>query len=214
MSEPITAAAFGKAYEVADKMGLLKKLWTRLLGDSNAAAQQLSVALIEVRRTFDSLRDTLLEISYLGVPGQNLVDVRRAMDRLESGKLFEEVIRAKGSCGKIGNIYDQHLKAWFKDILSPTEQVQLQELFNNLRDSDGWAIGAMEHLIQNAKPVVQEIRGLFENGKESEAHGKVQAFLQEFRPTIDKLSETVSFMLQQEVQFIRQGCLTSTTVAQ
>jgi hypothetical protein len=208
MYELTTNAAFGKAYEMAKEMGLLKKLWAKLLGDPNAAAQQLAIALFEVRRTFDSLRNALLEISHLGVPGQNLVDIRRALDRIESGQLFEEVIRAKGSCGKIGNIYDQHLQAWFKEILVPTDQDRLREDFNTLRDSDRWAIDAMEHLIEDAKPLAREIRVLFDNGKEAEAHRAVKAFLQEFLPIRDKLSATISHMLALEAKFIQERRLT------
>ncbi len=208
MLDPATGALLGKAYDVADKVGLLKQLWTKLFGDKNAAAQQLAVALIEVRRTLNSLRDTLLEISYLGMPGQEPVDVQRALDRFRSGKLFENVIRGRGSCEKITHIYDQHLAAWFHDLLDPTEQDQLRELFNNLRSSDGWAVGAMERLLEDAKPMVDNISALLKDGKESEAQGAVKAFMQDYQPTIDKLSETMSFMLDQEVKFIRQGRLT------
>lgn len=95
MLDPLTQAALGKAFDAADKVGLLKKLWAKLAGDPNTAAQHLGVALVEVRRTLGALRDTLLEISYLGVEGQDPVDVRRALDRLESGELYEEVSGVK-----------------------------------------------------------------------------------------------------------------------
>jgi hypothetical protein len=189
-------------------VGLLKKVWAKLFGDPNTAAQQPAIALVEVRRTLGSLRETVLEISYLGVPGQDLADVRKALDRLESGQLFEEVIRAKGSCHKIGHIYDRHLQAWFKSLLDRGTQDQLQTLFNELRNSDGWAVDAMERVVNDAKPVAQKIRVLFDEKKEAEAHATVRAFSQGFRPQLEKLSEAMSFMLSLEAEFIRKGRLT------
>jgi hypothetical protein len=211
MPEPATAtlAAFGKALDVAEKLGLFQKLWATLLGDPSTAARQLEVALVEVRRTFGSLRDTLLEISYLGVPGQEIIDVRRALDRLKSGELYQDVIRAKGSCHKIGNIYDNHLVALFRDhVIDPVEQAKLHGLFEDLRDSDGWAVDAMECLLVDANPMVPIISKLVESGEGLEAQEEVERFLQAFQPTLDKLSETMTIMLSLETEFIRRKRLT------
>lgn len=174
--DPVLSAALGKASDVADSLGLWQKLLAKLLGDPNTAAVQLAVALREVRMTLSSLREAILEVSYLGVAGQDPVDVRRALDRIETGTLYEEVIRAKGSCGKIGNIYDRHLKAWFKRLLKPKENAALEKLFDDLRDSDGWAVDALERLVIDAKPVAGEIRGLLESGDKVGARKRVVTF--------------------------------------
>jgi hypothetical protein len=210
MPEPATGttAALGKALDVAKELGLLQRLKAKLIGDPNAAAQHLTMALTEVRRTLSALRDTLLEVSYLGVPGQDLVDVRRALDRIESGRLYEEVIHAKGRCSMIANIYDRHLQAWFKTLLDPQEQQQVHTLFNDLRDSDGWAIAAMEGVLNDAKPLSKRIRVLFEEKKKTEAHQLARDLVTKFRPTIDKLSETIAFMLNLEAEFIQRRGLT------
>jgi hypothetical protein len=210
MLDPVTQAALGTAFDAADKVGLLRKLWAKLVGDPNTAAQHLGVALFEVRRTLGALRDTLFEISYLGVEGQDPVDVRRALDRIEAGELYEEVIRAKGSCHKIGNIYDQHLATWFGSLgLETATQDQLRLLFNDLRDSDGWAVDAMERFLNAIKPIAPGIRRLLETHQTAAARKEIEAAVGTFRPRLEALSETMAFMIGLEGEFMRRGRLTS-----
>jgi hypothetical protein len=201
-------AALGKAMEVVGELGLWQKVLAKLIGEPDQAAQHLAVALAEVRKTLGSLRETIMEISYLGVPGQDPVDVRRALDRIELGQLYEEVIRAKGSCRKIGNIYDRHLKAWFPRLLKPHEADGIARLFNDLRNSDGWAIDALERILQEAKPLATEIRTLLASGDQPMARKRITAFTHEMRPAIEKLSAVIAFMLQVEAEFVRQQRLT------
>jgi hypothetical protein len=203
MLDPLSAAAIKSALDVSGKLGLWGKLLQKLLGDPNKAAQQLAVALWEVRKTLSSLRDTILEVSYLEVEGQEEVDVRRALDHIESGALFEEIIKGKGSCTKIGNIYDNHLKAWFKKVLKPEEDEQLRFLFNDLRDSDGWAVDALERILSDAQPLAKEVRQLMEARKMAQARQKVTEFVDEYRPVLSKVSEIVVFMLDLEVTFLK-----------
>jgi hypothetical protein len=197
------AAALGKAEAIADRIGLWQKLLDKLVGNTELAATHLGGALGEVRKTFGSLRDTILEVSYLGVSGQDPVDVRRALDRIETGQLHEQVISAKGSCHKIGNIYDRHLKAWFKKVVKPDEDVELRKLFDELRNSDGWAVDACERLLLDAKPLAREIRQLLDAGNEDQARQRVLEFTATCRHTLDKLSATMVSMLELEATFLR-----------
>lgn len=202
--DPASAAAIKSAMDVSAELGLWKKLWKSLLGDPDAAAKQLAVALWEVRKTLSSLRDTILEVSYLGVEGQAEVDIRRALDRIESGALFEEVIRGKGSCTKIGHIYDKHLKAWFRRELKPEQDKRLKVLFSDLRNSDGWAVGALENILRDAKPVAKEVRELLDARKMAQARKKANKFVDDYRPVLEKISKVVVFMLDLEVTFIEK----------
>ncbi len=208
MIDPGLGTALGKASAVAEKLGLWQKLLAKLIGDPDLAATHLAVSLTEVRKTLGMLRDTILEISYLGVPGQDTVDVRRALDRIESGQLYEEVIRAKGRCHKIGNIYDRHLKAWLKRILKPDEAKEVEVLFTALRDSDGWAVDALEHLLQKAKPLAVEIRKLLDNHQDAEAQRCAIAFADDLRESLQTLSATLAVMNELEAKFILQHRLT------
>ena len=202
MPDPLLSSALGKAAAAAEKLGLFQKLLSKLLGDPSLAAQQLGVALTEVRRTLGSLRETMLEIRNLGVRGQDPDDVRRALRRIESGELYEEVIRAKGSCHKIGNIYDRYLDAWFTKVLKPDEASELRVLFTALRNSDGWAVDAQERLLREAKPLVTEISALLNAGGEDAAIRRVKAFSASFAPTLERLSATMAVMLELEANFI------------
>jgi chemotaxis protein histidine kinase CheA len=208
MIDPGLSAAVGKAADVADKLGIFQKLFAKLIGDPNTAARQLNLALFEIRKTMGSLRDTILEITYLGVPDQDVDDVRRALDRIQGGELFADVIRAKGSCHKICNIYHRHLKAWFKDVVFPDEAESLRLLFEELCDSDGWAVQAAEVVLQQAKPLVEKIRGLLQKGKLGDAQKTVAEFEEDLRPQLKKIQAAIEEMFKLENQFIEQKRLT------
>ena len=202
--DPLTTAALGKVVDVADKVGLLQKLFAKVIGNPDLAVQQLAVVVGEVRRTLGSLRDTILEIGYLGVPGQESIDVQRALNRIESDELLLDVIRSKGSCMKIGHIYDNHLNAWFPSFLGNDEQKKLEELFKDLSDSDGWANEAAEKLLLDAKPFATEVRQLLDKGDEAGARKRVGEFMTALRPTLEKLSMPIAAMLDLERQFIEK----------
>jgi hypothetical protein len=90
------AAAVNKAVEVANKLGIFEKLFAKLIGDPDTAARQLNLALFEIRKTMGSLRDTILEITYLGVSDQDVDDVRRALDRVEGGNFSATSFAPRG----------------------------------------------------------------------------------------------------------------------
>lgn len=208
MSALATFGVLDKALDVAGKLDLWHKVQAKLLGDPGLAAKNLAFAIREVRKTFTSLRDTILEITYLGVPGQEDVDVRRSIDRIELGQLGEGIVGAKGDCGRIKNIYDNHLDAWFNRLLNRDEAAELKELFDDLSNSDGWVIRALEELVYNAKPLVREIRGLLDAGKKAEAQQRAEAFGASLRPRLESLSRTVQSMLELEVKLIQGQRLT------
>jgi hypothetical protein len=212
MIDPVVGKALGTVTDVADKLGAFRWLFAKLIGDPDLAAQHLGMALSEVRRTLNTLQETILEISYLSVRGQDSVDVRRALDRIELGELDQEVSRGMGSCRKIGNIYDRYLNAWLdnldKALLGVDEKKELRLLFKELRDSDGWAVNAAEKLLENAKPLARDIRELLEKGDEAAAQQRVAVFTTDLRPTLEKLSTTMVMMLDLESQFIHKQRLT------
>jgi hypothetical protein len=176
-----------------------------LWGNKAAGAKHLRRALTEVRKTFDALRNAILEIRDLTPEDDtDLVELRRALTRVESGALYDDVIRAKGHCHEIGEIYDAHLSGWFSGVLDPGEADGMRVLFNTLRDSDGWAIDGMENLLFEAKPLTADIRKALDEGDRAAARKRAQEFNRTLEPALQKLSETVTYMLKLEMKFITE----------
>jgi hypothetical protein len=92
--------------------------------------------------------------------------------------------------------------------LNPSEAEGLRLLFEELRDSDGWAVGAAEVVLQQAKPLVEKIRSLLKNGKPEDAQKTVAEFEEALRPQLKRIQAAIEEMLKLENQFIEQKRLT------
>lgn len=137
-------------------------------------------------------------------PGQKEVDVVRALDRIDQGELRAYVRRGKGSCVKIGNIFDVYLHPWFSNIadFKPDETRALELLFEELRNADGWVYKLADGLVENAEKLAPEMRAGLVNKDLGAAQQKVAEFNVAVHPTLKKIGESVARLNELQNQFI------------
>ena len=123
---------------------------------------------------------------------------------LEGGLLRARVAAARGHCGKIGNLYDQHLSPWFKRVtgLEEAERRALKDLFKDLKDTDNAMINlnveATEWLVKTARTVLD----LVDKGKLDEANAVVAKSRKEILPTRQSLMRALTTLRELEADFI------------
>jgi hypothetical protein len=121
----------------------------KLVQQKDPAAEKLADVLDELAKMVGAPDDEI--VRYLGLyfgSDDSIIQGRIALLGMEVGQSYVRVNEARGHCHKIKNIYDKYLKRWFKDVLDPGEQQQLEWLFTNLSTADSVMIGAMERLTE------------------------------------------------------------------
>ncbi|NIQ04629.1 MAG: hypothetical protein GWO20_02530, partial [Candidatus Korarchaeota archaeon] len=200
----VTVSSVDDATSLLDKLGILDHVLLKLVNRPEAAVHKLRIALSEVRRGYDALQDALLKIDLLSFEKQDIEDTREELQKIAAGKIKLTMAEAKGSCTRIGNIYDKYLQGWFSAALNPGEADELRLLFNDLRYTDAGLLKASMRLSIQAEAKATEILNHLKTaGGETRARRAAEEFSLQFRRTLEKLTKQLVFMLELENKLIQ-----------
>lgn len=192
--------------DLADKLGLIQAVKTKLLRQPDAAADSLVVVLGELSKVYGACDAELLRYLSLSFdPAEKNTDERAVLLTLESGQLWTRTSEARGHCHKIWNIYRRDLKRWFSSVLAPDEASKMEELFSRLSYADSQMEAAISELTHWLTNRAQETLDLVDAGKQDEANQQIKAARKEVLPARQAINKAMNGMLQLQAEFIQMS---------
>lgn len=189
---------------IADKLGILRAVKSKLLAQPDPAAERLVVVLDEIYKIYAALEAELVAYLSLWVEEDNpeLKRERRALLRLDGEEITARMAPARGSCTKITNIYEKYLTAWFTRVLNKDEAKQIAGLFREMNTFDSEMVDAIEELAVWLTNEAGTTLDLFDSGQLSAAQHRVttarnvvkedrQAIASAMRDLVDLQSEFI-----------------------
>lgn len=188
---------------VADKLGLIDSIKTKLFRNPDSAAEKLATVLDEISKIYSSLESELVKFLSLHFdPSADLVAERQVLLTLESGQLMVRMGQARGHCHKIWNIYQNHLDRWFHRVLSPQEAADMQRLFEALSYGDSQMELAIHQLAGWLGTAAGEALDLLDSGSLDDAQQRIRAARREVQPARQAIAQTLARLVQLQGDFI------------
>jgi hypothetical protein len=192
--------------DLADKLGLIQTVKTKLLRQPDAAADSLVVVLGELSKVYGACDAELLRYLSLSFhPAGRNAEERAVLLTLESGQLLTRTAEARGHCHKIWNIYRRDLQRWFSSVLAPDEASKMEELFQRLGYADSQMEMAISELTHWLTTRAQETLDLVDAGKQDEANQRIKLARKEVLPARQAISKAMNSMLQLQAEFIQMS---------
>jgi hypothetical protein len=192
--------------DLADQLGIIQAVKTKLLRQPDAAADSLVVVLGELSKIYGACDAELLRYLSLSFdPAGGMAGERAVLLTLEGGQLLTRTGEARGHCHKIWNIYQRDLQRWFNDVLAPDEASSMEQLFRRLSYADSQMESAIRDLTTWLTDQAQGTLDLVDAGKHDEANQRVRAARKEVLPTRQAISKAMNGLLQMQAEFIQMS---------
>lgn len=127
----------------------------KLAGNKSAALSDLNLALDEILKFYTATQDEISNFQAMDFSrGENSGVNKKTLFDIQSGMMSVRIADAKGSCSKIGRIYDTHLDTWFKSTFGSNspEYLDIQDIFKQLSMYDFSMIDATKELSRYLDP--------------------------------------------------------------
>ena len=188
---------------LADKLDIIKSLKAKLLRQPQPAADKLVAVLGELSKIYGACDAELLRYLSLSFdPAGNIAEERAVLLTLEGGQLSLRAHEARGHCHKIWNIYEQHLRRWFHEVLAPDEAAAMQNLFQRLSYGDSQMELAIHELTSWLSREAEETLDLVDAGKLDEANHRIKAARKEVHGIREAISRAMRELLKLQGEFI------------
>ena len=172
----------------------LKLLKTKIKGNKSAAVGDLNLALDEILKFYTATQDEISNFQSLDLSrSENLSVNKKTLFDIQSGMMGVRIAEAKGSCSKIGRIYDKHLDTWFQKTFgsgSP-EYIEIQHVFKQLSAYDFSMIEATKELTRYLDPICDELLKMITGNDMTDAvsfHNETSDELMPVRKEISKVA--------------------------
>jgi hypothetical protein len=194
---------FNQILDIADRLGVIQALKTKLLRQPDPAADKLVAALGELSKIYLVCDAELLRYLSLSFdPAGDIAEERATLLTLEGGQLSLRTSEARGHCHKIRNIYKRYLKRWFHDVLAPEEAARMKELFERLSYGDSQMELAIHELSKWLAGEAQRTLDLVDAGKHDEANGRIKAARKEVQSAREAIRKAMNELMQLQAEFI------------
>lgn len=191
-------------FDLADRLGVIGMVKSKLLRQPEAAADNLVVVLGELSKIYQACDSELLRYLSLSFdPAGAVVEERAVLLTLEGGQLWTRAGEARGHCHKIWNIYQRDLSRWFHKVLAPDEAASMEELFKRLSYADSQMDLAISELAKWLTDRAQKTLDLVDAGKLDEANQIVKATRKEVLPTRQAIAKAMNGLLHMQAEFIQ-----------
>ncbi|MEA2884728.1 MAG: hypothetical protein QOH32_3984 [Bradyrhizobium sp.] len=194
---------FKEILDIADRLGIIQALKTKLLRQPDPAADKLVAVLGELSKIYLACDAELLRYLSLSFdPAGDIAEERTTLLTLEGGQLLLRTSEARGHCHKIRNIYQRYLQRWFHDVLAPDEAATMKELFERLSYGDSQMELAIHELSNWLTREAQNTLDLVDAGKFDEANQHIKAARKEVQATREGIRKAMSELVQLQGDFI------------
>lgn len=207
--DPLTALT---AVQKADEaLGLIAKLLAKLRSQPDLAAVKLSLALDEVAKTYEVVDRAFNTYAALALDEGALTSRSAELIAIAGGSLTVQVEKGRGDCGKINNIYQEHLRRWFEKALNPSDQLLLEKAFiwpDGLTDADGTLFRHLTELAGQLQSQAKDVLALVIKKHFEEARASILTTYLELSPVQEAMGRSLQRMFEVKAQLIT---LTGTT---
>jgi hypothetical protein len=129
------------------------------------AAKALDGALSKLETHYGTISDTLNKLTYLPIDDSAKLNEAKAFLRdVTDGHLYRELQAARAHCGEIWMAYVTHLRGWFTRLVDTHLQLDLENLFVEIRDMDKGFVGSVESVANYAVSKAPELLSLIQKG--------------------------------------------------
>lgn len=193
-----------KIFELADKVGAIDALKTRLLSQPDKAAEKLAESLDELYKMFQALDDEI--VSYLSLsfePEDTANKARAVLLGMEVGQSRIRMHEARGHCSKIKNIYAKHLSGWFDRVFgTPSERDDVQRLFERMGTVDDATVAAVDVVTAWLTQEAEKTLNLLDSDNRPFASQSVRQARLDVKPARVRLTEAMSQLRALQADFI------------
>lgn len=191
---------------LADKLGIITAVKDKLIRRPGDALDKLVTVLEELAKVFEALNSETskyLSVTFYDEQGfKERAEERATLVELEGGQISARMARARGHCKKIMNIYDNYLKKWFHEVLSPEESEDMRKLFESLAESDAEMIAAIDELSTWLSQQAEDTLTLVDNGEFDKADDKVKMARTEILNKRKSIAKAMSTLFELQSEFI------------
>ena len=142
--------ALSTAVDLLDKLGILEKVYLKLVNNPREVAKQLNEVITILDSAFGKIQNSVAQMCTLSFEPAALASTRKILIEKNNG-LSQELGKVSIHCADIGRIYNTYLRGALSAFLNEEESIKLNELFFELNNSDGHFKNAVAQLDQNLK---------------------------------------------------------------
>jgi hypothetical protein len=190
--------------DLADKVGAIDAVKSRLLNQPDAAAEKLAESLEEFYKIFLALDDEV--VRYLSQNFESeaaVIEARAVLLGMEVGQSRIRMHEARGSCAKMKNIYAKNLNGWFDRVLGDSvEKQRVKDIFGRLGTTDDAAVRAVDEVAAWLTSEAEQTLDLVDADNRLGAKQRVRQALLDAKPVRLKLTEAMSQLRAMQVDFI------------
>jgi hypothetical protein len=202
--DPLTAVAAVKQADEA--LGVIEKLVVKLRAQPDIAAVKLSAALDEIVKTYRVVDQALNAYASLAIDKDALTTRSQELLTIAGGSLGVQVEEGRGSCSKIGNIYQEHLKRWFERAFNQEEQFAIEKAFiwpGGLGDADDILFCELTKLVKQLESEAVDALALVIEKRPDEARQSVLRTYMTLVPVQQAMAQAMQQMFKLKNQLIQ-----------
>lgn len=205
MYELISAAGgIKEGINLLDKIGVLERLALKLVSNPDKALNKLIIALNELNMGYTTLYNEMLALGNIDLEDNDHKKARKQLTRVKEGHIKASIISVKGSCARIGKIYDTYLNGWFSCALGDDKDVaELDQLFWSLRDVDDLFLEGVNKLTEIAEKGAKDILLFIDTNRLSEAKQAIDELEGQLAPLREQLCTDMRRLWSLQEQFIK-----------
>jgi hypothetical protein len=203
VTDPFTAIAAVKSADEA--LGVIGKLAAKLRAQPDVAAVKLSAALDEIVKTYRVVDQALTAYASLAIDENALTARSQELLSIAGGSLGVQVEEGRGSCSKISNIYQVHLKRWFERVFNQEEQSAIERAFiwpGGLGDADDTLFLELSKLVEQLENDAKDVLALIMGKSHDQARQRIwQAYIT-LLPVQQAIAQAMQQMYKLKNEFI------------
>lgn len=184
------------AVDIAAKTGLLRSLAKALFDDREAAVKELSEVIVEIRKILTSVTAdyrTFVGIYFDPSKPEKVREYVGALSLFTPELMWNRYQEAHGSCKRIWDIYDNHLRGRVSSALQPKQKSDIDGLFNDLRSADSVALKVMLNVINTLSDQARTVLELV-NSKDPDyekANDMIEKTRENVTPMLNKIGSQI-----------------------
>jgi murein DD-endopeptidase MepM/ murein hydrolase activator NlpD len=193
--------ALSTSLEILDKLGILEKVYLKLVNNPTKAADELNKILGYLESAFKQIQTSVAQMCTLSFAPDDLASTRRVLIEKDNG-LSQELRQVSIHCVDISRIYYSYLDAIIPALLNKTESKKIKALFDDLTNADGHFRNAVDVLDHQLKSFAHQALTHLDQKELKKAESLTRQLFQDLKPARRVLEDKLSELSRLQLQFV------------
>ena len=194
------------AVDIADKLGILEAIKTRLIQRPDAAAVKLAAILQELAHVFELCDKEVSRFLSLSFEEATAMDeTKRILIEFEVAALSARMHSVRAAVSRLDNIYDRYLHTWFDRLMDDEETGLVHDLFYRMGSDEADTLDLLSELTQLLSSESSALLDMLDSRRIPEAKARLAILREQLLPGRKAISRLMAGLFALEAEFIQRS---------